>query len=146
MGSVSVASCRCCVCVLCASCGSSQCCVLQDLQCILLSEVWSMYIKCINAPIMYNVCYRHIQDSRIHQVQSYHTTQDMTFGLAFQSQEMNQKVLYNDLACHSTGTNNELNWVQHLIISSSYISHNVPMRFTYPWLLSQYHSYNLSQL
>ena len=30
MGSVSVSSCRCCV--LCASCGSSQCCVLHDLQ------------------------------------------------------------------------------------------------------------------
>ena len=30
---VSVSSCRCCyVCVLCASCGSSQCCVLHDLQ------------------------------------------------------------------------------------------------------------------
>ena len=33
MGSVSVSSCRCCMfVVLCASCGSSQCCVLHDLQ------------------------------------------------------------------------------------------------------------------
>ena len=30
MGSVSVSSCR--WCVLCASCGSSQCCILHDLQ------------------------------------------------------------------------------------------------------------------
>ena len=33
--SVSVSSCRCCMfvsCVLCSSCGSSQCCVLHDLQ------------------------------------------------------------------------------------------------------------------
>ena len=32
MGSMSVLSCRCMFCVLCASCGSSQCCVLHDLQ------------------------------------------------------------------------------------------------------------------
>ena len=29
---VTVSSCRCCICVMCASCGSSQCCILHDLQ------------------------------------------------------------------------------------------------------------------
>ena len=32
VGSMSVSSCRLYVCALCASCGSSQCCVLHDLQ------------------------------------------------------------------------------------------------------------------
>ena len=36
MGNVSVSSCRCCV--LCVSCGSSQCCVLHDLQFFMLVE------------------------------------------------------------------------------------------------------------
>ena len=43
MGSVSVSSCMLYVCVLCASCGSSQCCIVNDLQYVNAGRGWKRH-------------------------------------------------------------------------------------------------------